>query len=236
MIPCAARARPAFRSVSGAPASSSACRRPLMSALRWTSSNGSSAATHGWASVALDKGRGPRPASGIGFEPGIDAVAEEAGDRDVGDADVAEQEAVGGQLALEIVERAGMSSLERLVDPRLVARLAPDQRMDELLIEQAPDEEVAEPGVGIFLEPAGAGAVLGVARATADGPDRPRRDRRRSPIESLSEKSPSISTGMRRSGLSRSNSSLPKKGVIGSTSIGQALEVQARRAPCGRRG
>ena len=36
--------------------------------------------------------------------------------------------------------------------------------------------------------------------------------------ESLAAKSPSIRTGMRRSGLRRSNSALPKKGVIGSTS------------------
>ena len=49
--------------------------------------------------------RGQRAASTL--EAGISAVAEEAGDRDVGDADVAEQEAVGGQLAFEIVERRG---------------------------------------------------------------------------------------------------------------------------------
>ena len=34
--------------------------------------------------------------------------------------------------------------------------------MDELLVEQAPDEDVAEPCVGIFLEPARAGAVGGL--------------------------------------------------------------------------
>ena len=57
-----------------------------------------------------------------------------------------------------------MSSLERLVDARLVAGLAPHQRVDDLLVEQVPDQHVAEPRVGIFLQPAGAGAILGIGR------------------------------------------------------------------------
>ena len=42
----------------------------------------------------LDERGGARPARGVGFEAGVSAVAEEARDRDVGDADLAEQEAV----------------------------------------------------------------------------------------------------------------------------------------------
>ena len=44
--------------------------------------------------------------------------------------------------------------------------------------------------------------------------------------ESLIEKSPSISTGMRRSGLNRSNSSLPKNGVIGSISYASPFRLR----------
>jgi hypothetical protein len=102
-----------------------------------------------------------RPAAGIDREIGIGRVAEEARDRDVGKPDLAEQPALFGQFALQIVERPGNILRESLLDPRLIARLAPDRGMDALLVEQAPDEDVAEAGVGIFLEPAGAGAVGG---------------------------------------------------------------------------
>src|SRR5438067_8927720 len=47
--------------------------------------------------------------------------------------------------------------------------------------------------------------------------------------ESLTEKSPSISTGTRRSGLNRSNSSLPKKGVIGSISYANPFRLRQAR-------
>src|SRR5438067_2380386 len=47
--------------------------------------------------------------------------------------------------------------------------------------------------------------------------------------ESLTEKSPSISTGIRLSGLNRSNSSLPKKGVIGSISYASPLRLRQAR-------
>ena len=57
-----------------------------------------------------------------------------------------------------------MSSLSDLLDSGRVAGLAPHQRVDDLLVEQAPDEDVAEAAVGIFLEPAGAGAILWVGR------------------------------------------------------------------------
>ena len=55
-----------------------------------------------------------------------------------------------------------MSSSTALRDPRLIARLAPDQWTDDLLVEEAPNEEIAEARVGILLEPASACAVLGV--------------------------------------------------------------------------
>jgi len=86
-----------------------------------------------------------------------------------------------------------------LRDPRLIAGLAPDDRVDHLLVEQAPDEDVAEPRVGIFLQPAGSSQ----AQITE---------------LSVRTRSPWMSTGIRLSGDRRANSSSPKKGVIGSIS------------------
>ena len=51
-----------------------------------------------------------------------------------------------------------MSFFERFANALLVAGLAPDHGMDDLLVEQAPDEEIAQPRVGELLEPACAGA------------------------------------------------------------------------------
>src|SRR5438309_6363627 len=95
-----------------------------------------------------------RPPGGIHFEPRVSAVSEKARDRDVGDADVAEQEAFGRQLALEIVEGGGNIFFQRLADALLVGRLAPHQRAYDLLVEERPDEEVAEPRVCELIEPA----------------------------------------------------------------------------------
>src|SRR5439155_17647163 len=53
---------------------------------------------------ALDESCGSRPARRVDREAGIEGVLEEARDRDVGEADVAEQEAFSPKLALEIVE------------------------------------------------------------------------------------------------------------------------------------
>ena len=52
-MPLRGSRRPKVSDVSGAPASSKACRRSLISALRWTSSNGNNDAMHGWSSVRL---------------------------------------------------------------------------------------------------------------------------------------------------------------------------------------
>ena len=113
----------------------------------------------GWARVRSTQPavRGQRAASIPKL--GISGVAEEAGDGDVGEADVAEPEASLGRFALEIVERGGNAVIERVADAILVGRFVPDQGPDNALIEQAPDEKVAETGIGIFLEPAGARAV-----------------------------------------------------------------------------
>ena len=117
-------------------------------------------------------------------------------------ADVIEQEAIGGELGFQIIERVRDIFVQRLVDARLVAGFAPDQRVDDLLVEQGPDEEVAEPGIGIFLQPARSRPVLGVWREEGVpriGLVQISADR----AESLIEKSPSIRTGIRRSGLIR---------------------------------
>ena len=100
-----------------------------------------------------DEGAAFRPALRVQLKTGIGAVPEECGDGDVGDADVAEQETAGGDLLLEIVDRGRNIGLLGLVDPGLVAGLKPDQRTDDLLVEIAPDQQVAEACVGIFLEP-----------------------------------------------------------------------------------
>ena len=65
---------------------------------------------------ALDEAGGSWPADRVRVEPGISAVAKEAGDRDVGSADLAEQETGLGKLALQVVERAPVSLRLRLVD------------------------------------------------------------------------------------------------------------------------
>ena len=139
-----------------------------------------------------ERGR-TRPTVGIGLEAGVSAIAKETGDGDVRDPDLTEQETGFGQLPLKVIQRPRYAFIKRILDPPLIRRLAPDQRANDLLIEETPDEELAQSRVGEFLEPARA-------------------------AESLMVKSPSTSTGIRRRGLRRSNSSLPKKGVIGSTS------------------
>src|SRR5690242_20542943 len=85
---------------------------------------------------ALHESSGARPALRVGLEPGIGAIAEEARDGDVGKADLAEDEALGRQLALQVVERRGNVLVERLSDPLLVAGLLPDDRPHDLLVEQ----------------------------------------------------------------------------------------------------
>ena len=60
---------PSVSRVSGAPASSSAWRRPLISALRWTSSSGSRPAMQGWASVRSTNAGRARPAAGSTSNP-----------------------------------------------------------------------------------------------------------------------------------------------------------------------
>ena len=76
------------------------------------------AAKQGWASARATKAavRGQR--AGVELEAGIGGVAEEAGDGDVGEADLAEQEAVGGKLAFEIVERGAAASSARVFSIR----------------------------------------------------------------------------------------------------------------------
>ena len=120
---------------------------------------------------AVDEARDARPAGAVGLDSDMGAVAEEGRDRDVGEADlVAEQPALARQLALQIVELAGEVLAQSLLDPRRVAGFAPDDGVDELRVEQAPDEDVAEAGVGIFLEPAGAGAVRPAPSGSSDRP------------------------------------------------------------------
>src|SRR6478735_2125190 len=103
---------------------------------------------------ALHERRGSWPPTGIRVEPGISAVSKEAGDRNVGRADLTEQETGLGKLAFQVIKRGRYLFRLRLVDAFFVRRLAPDERAHHLLVEECPDEEVAEPRVGIFLEPA----------------------------------------------------------------------------------
>jgi len=84
-----------------------------------------------------------RPAICIGLEIGISRVAEEARNRNVGNSKLAEQPTVFRQLAFEIVERFRRILGQDLCNALLVARLAPHQRVNHLLIEQPPDEDVA---------------------------------------------------------------------------------------------
>src|SRR5690349_17863487 len=97
---------------------------------------------------SLDERRGRGPTPRVGLKPCVGTVAEEAGDRNIGDADVAEQKAVGRKLSLEVIERRGNVLVQRRVDPRRIARFAPDDRVHDLLVKQAPDEEIAETAVG----------------------------------------------------------------------------------------
>jgi glyoxylase-like metal-dependent hydrolase (beta-lactamase superfamily II) len=112
---------------------------------------------------AVDEGGGFGPARGIDGVTGVGGVAEEAGDGEVGDADFPEQPALGGQLGFEIVERGWKAGLERIADAFLVGLFLPYHHPHEALVKQAPDAKLAEAAVGIFLEPAGLGAVGGIA-------------------------------------------------------------------------
>src|SRR5262249_45453265 len=84
--------------------------------------------------------RGPRPALGV------DAVAREAGvseerrDRHVRDRERAEEEAVGGDLRLEVVEYVRDVLLEGAIEDLLVRRYAPHEGVDHHLVEESPDE------------------------------------------------------------------------------------------------
>src|SRR4029079_4107033 len=104
------------------------------------------------------------PAAFFDLEPAIASVEEKTGDGDVRDADLAKQEAVGGKFALQIVERGGYVLVRSLVDPCLVAGFVPDERVDDFLVEEIPDEDVAQAAVREFLEPARVGAVLRILR------------------------------------------------------------------------
>src|SRR6185503_17652163 len=88
----------------------------------------------GMAERALDEAGGTRPAAAVDLEVRIGAIPEEARDRDVRQPDVAEQESIARELALEIIERGGDILVERLLDALLIARFTPHRRPDHPLV------------------------------------------------------------------------------------------------------
>ena len=118
---------------------------------------------------ALDERRGARPALRVDSVAGERGVAEERGDRDVGDADLAEQESVLGKLRFQIVEHVRDLHAARVVQHRLVGRHAEHARIDRHLVEQTPDDHLAHARIGELLEPARARAVGRLARIERGG-------------------------------------------------------------------
>ncbi len=166
---------------------------------------------------ARDERRTPGPARRVDREPRECGVAARRRDREISDAEGSEQESRGGELALEVVEAIRDVLTDRLLDDRLVRRLAEDAATDHPLVEERPDQHVAKTCVRELLEQ----------------PDRARSDEfgdrsagcgtrsskySQITVESQSVTSPSIRTGIRRRGEMRVNASPPKNGTIGSIS------------------
>jgi phosphomevalonate kinase len=128
-----------------------------------SSSNGRSLAKLGraWTRSAKAAVRGQR--SGSTRKRTNAALRSGCGDGDVGEGELVEDEAVGGQLGLEVVEDVGDVVLVGAAEQLGVGLLAPHEPLDDVLVEQAPDEHLAHAGVGELLEPAGARAGGGAA-------------------------------------------------------------------------
>ncbi len=181
-MPFAAHAGPCVSAVSGAPASSSAWRRRLISTLRCTSSNGQRSKRSGMRERPLDEARRCSASAPHRSRSRRKRRCGTSWRWRCRHADLAEQEA--GRRAVRPRDSRARSECPSRASSRSAAWSPGSPQTSGwtiFWIEQAPDEDVAEPRVGELLEPAGAGAVLGIGWEAAGGPDRLRRDRRRSP-------------------------------------------------------
>ena len=107
---------------------------------------------------AIDETRGLRPARRVDDEARKPGIAKERGQRDIGDRHRAEQESVGRQFAFQVVQHRRYLLGQCARNLLAIALLAEHRRQDHLLVEQPPDEQIAQAGVGQLFEPAGPGA------------------------------------------------------------------------------
>src|SRR5271154_5399285 len=89
---------------------------------------------------SLDERMGSRPSRRIDLVPRKRRVAKEAREAYIGDGDAAEDEAVGWNLCLEVVEHLRDIVAKSRLHHRRIRFLAPHVRLDHDLTEQLPDE------------------------------------------------------------------------------------------------
>src|SRR5262249_45503787 len=90
---------------------------------------------------ALDERRSAGPTRGVDSETGERGSAQEAPNADVGDRVIVKDETRRRHLCFEVIQYLWDVLAQGLGEHGLVWLLAPDERLDRHLVEEAPDED-----------------------------------------------------------------------------------------------